>query len=267
MAEHLPQIETVGVIGLGAMGRFICQKMLGDYQEVIGYDPSQDAIKGLGGIVRPASLAELAEQSDALILAVPVAALSGLIRRLKPELTKKAQKPLLVEMCSVKEYPEKLFKKHLDGYEELLHVHHLFGPQSAQNSFDGHKIFVTSQTGQLASQMLGSWGQLKLDVAPLSAEKHDKLMVVKQVIPFFVGRMLNRIGYTGDNIYDARTPSSDGMQYVVDLDEKQSEELYRSVLKYNRYAKPAIRLLMEKGLVELSELETLWGELEEELAA
>jgi D-3-phosphoglycerate dehydrogenase / 2-oxoglutarate reductase len=63
--------KTIGIIGMGRVGREVAKRVIGFTENVIGYDPliSEEAMKGLG--VRQVSLEELFKTSDYITVHIP----------------------------------------------------------------------------------------------------------------------------------------------------------------------------------------------------
>ncbi len=234
-------IEKVGIVGFGAMGQLMAEKMFPDL-EIRAHDPNLKAGEING--VEMVSLEEVA-QSDAVVLAVPASQLLKVGRELVclvPEDT------LLVDVCSVKMFSEIVFSDLRTQGKNIgkLLCHPLFGPQSANKGLTGHRVFVTKSEGEKAKELVGNWQKIGLKTIEITAEVHDQLMVPIQAIPFVIGRMVAMLGL--DDPISLQTPSRLSVRKLEWLDEMQSDDLFKTIIDFNPFAKDVIVKMFENGL-------------------
>ncbi len=145
------KLETVSIIGgFGAMGHFMEQRMFPD-STVLIHDPvAQTTDKGVTQeeyerFQRTHFVNfDEAMAADATVLAVPAQALETVVMNVADAIRTDGTSPLVVDICSVKQHPTALFSKHLADHTETLLCHPLFGPRSAKDRLDGHKVIVLS---------------------------------------------------------------------------------------------------------------------------
>lgn len=231
---------TVGIVGLGSFGSFIAG-LIPEGVRVMGYDRGGRRTDGVG----PASFNEVV-RADIVVLAVPLTSLEATLGELRPHLRPES---LVIDVCSVKVGPEKLYAKYLSGHANLLMTHPLFGPQSAATGTRGHRLVVTKAMGEQAVKVLAFCEErLGLDITHMSAQDHDKIMARVHALTFFVARGLSDMGLQ-DEIF--MTPSYKMLMDLVRLDHSHSQELFRTIEQGNPYAKGE----RERLLSHFSEIE------------
>lgn len=223
----MQQFSTVGIIGLGAFGQFVAGLVPPDTATVLGYDPAAPAV--VPGVTI-ASL-EAVARADVLILAVPLQAYPSLLPKLA---TLVPPQTLVVDICSVKVYPQRYLAQYMPDHPNILQTHPLFGPQSAAKSTKGHVLVVTAEQGERAVQLVAWCAEtLGLAVHHMSSEEHDQIMARIHVLTFFVARGLSAMRNLD---VPFTTPSYHMIQDLVTFDRTHSEELFQTIQQGNPFA-------------------------------
>lgn len=138
---------------------------------------------------------------------------------------------LLIDTCSVKEHPKKVF---LDNFREDLQyllTHPLFGPDSV-NFQDRLWIYdplkIDNKTFDFFKTII------KDRLVKLSSEDHDKVVAKNQFLTHSIGRILKELKIE-ENEY-----STYGYKALCKVSEQtlsDSLTLYKDMYKYNRFAK------------------------------
>jgi prephenate dehydrogenase len=219
----------VGVIGFGSFGKFLVDKLEGKV-ELSVYDPEQEV---------PAELTSSLEnigKCKYVVLAIPAAAYDEFLPRLKSVVNKDT---VIVDISSVKVLP---FQKILDVLPDQKRVimHPLFGPQSAADSFEGHKVVMCpdESTPESYVSIKRFVQELGLEVVELSAEEHDRQMALVQGLTFFVARAL-----VGMDVHDVElmTPSFKKLLDLADLEKSHTNNLFLTIQNSNPYAEEVRR--------------------------
>jgi prephenate dehydrogenase len=235
-------IEKVGFVGFGAMGQFMAREMF-DNCDTVAYDPrisekqvGQTAVVGFNEALA----------SEVVVLAVPAPALHEVADEIlcNPAVTL-PEDTLLVDICSVKEYPVQVFDRFLPNHTQLLLSHPLFGPESAKDSLEGHKLIVTESHGAKADQLVDHWQRLGLAVIHMTASEHDRQMAAIQAVPFVFGRLATLLELDDSPLLE--TPSRQAMRQLQGLDGIQSNELFDTITSFNPQAVAMLERL--EGLV------------------
>ena len=252
------QIESVGIIGFGSMGQFMAERMF-EGSEVVVHDPFMQAehephitAEKRAAIDRAAfvSMGEIAS-SEAIVLAVPAKSLKPAIVGIAEAVSVNKNNPLIVDVCSVKEYPSNLFKWLLGGHEEILLSHPLFGPQSAKDSMEGRELIVTETKGDKAEDLLQRWQQLGLKRLNMSAARHDEEMAAVLGMPSMLGRLaasndtfVNPFHMFGKQLV---TPGLEALRRLIRLDYAHSDELFETIVAFNPYAQDALAQIIKRA--------------------
>ncbi|HTE21773.1 MAG TPA: prephenate dehydrogenase/arogenate dehydrogenase family protein [Candidatus Limnocylindria bacterium] len=229
--EHPAMEWTVGIVGLGSFGRFMAS-VLQDKVQVMGYDPGP-SLPELPQLERVEL--EAAASADVAILAVPLdtlgSALQGIRQVLHPD-------TLVVDVCSVKTRPEQLVAQHLPDHQNVLLTHPLFGPQSAADGTEGHKLVVTKSVGDRAVKAIDFCrDSLGLEIREMSAAAH--------ALTLFVARGLADMGLDDRAHPDITPPSFEEILDVMELDGQHSDEVFRTIQLGNPHAHEVRRQLLD----------------------
>ena len=226
MTSALP--ATVGVVGLGRFGRLWASMLQDDFTlRAFDSDPlrrAEAARQGLG----VASLRDTLG-SDAVCYCVPISAFEATITEHLPIFHELGGTRTLIDVLSVKLHAREVFERHLPPAYQALLTHPLFGPDSvAASGMPGQTIVIDGY--RLPADTLEAWRTYfetkGLVVVPMSADEHDRLAAESQGVTHFVGRTLERFGFTPTPIDTLGTRrlqdvtsqvSNDTWQLFVDL--------------------------------------------------
>ena len=213
----------VGIIGYGSFGKFLADKLQNKF-ELSVYDPKQDLPSEI-----KASLEEVGE-CDFVVLAIPVSAYDDLLKELKVVISADA---VVVDISSVKVLPFQKISEFLPNQPRVI-MHPLFGPQSAADSFDGHKVVMCpDESSPKPYASIKNFVQaLGLEVVELSVEEHDRQMALVQGLTFFVAR-----GLVGMDVHDVElmTPSFRKLLDLADLERSHTDDLFMTIQKANPF--------------------------------
>lgn len=153
---------TIGVIGFGRFGQFICQTFA-KYGRVVVTSRSDytDIAQNMGVTYVPLSdpASFLQQNLDVIVVAVSIMSFRSTLEALKPHLEDYLQQrreaaggngvpvtgPLLVDVCSVKEHPRNIMLELLPQECDILCTHPMFGPDSGKDGW--HNLnFVYEKT-------------------------------------------------------------------------------------------------------------------------
>jgi prephenate dehydrogenase len=214
---------TVGIIGYGNFGSFLTRK-LADYAEVKVFEPYLDVPTELSADMHTIC------QCDYIILAIPVDSYEEVlteIARIRKDTS------IIVDVSSVKMVPTEKLDQLLPGVPRVI-IHPLFGPQSAEESFDGHVVVMcpdVSDTTAYAS-IKSFIMSLGLRVIEKSPQEHDREMALAQGLTFYLARALLRM-----QIHDVElvTPSFKKLLDLAELESHHTEDLFRTIQLNNPY--------------------------------
>jgi len=199
--------------------------------DVLVYNRSDNADAILAKGARPASLEDVCHQK-VVILSVPISVFRDTLKAVAPMLAPDA---LVVDVCSVKEYPVRLMKELLPEGVSLLATHPMFGPDSAADSLKGRKIVLCGERiSDPVYQKIKSYLKTKkLVVIETTPENHDRQIAVSLALTHFIGRSLAEFGAMP---LDVDTEGYQRLLHVLGVVENDTWQLFEDMNAYNPYA-------------------------------
>jgi prephenate dehydrogenase len=226
---------NVGLIGFGRLGRLLARHFARDAR-IFAHDLRLDAklARSLGA--QPATMAEACAQ-EVVVLCVPMVAFERVVRSIRDLVRPGA---LVVDACSLKEHPARVMKKHLPRSVSLLATHPNFGPDSAADSLQGHKIVLCrlrmkEADYRAARRFLERKG---LEVVEMSPREHDERMASSLVLTHFVGRGLIAYGAKPTGV---DTEGYKRLLRILETVQNDTWQLFEDMNRFNAYAAPMRR--------------------------
>ena len=221
----------IGIIGFGRFGKLLTKHLAQDLKVyVFNRSDKIKEIKENNAI--PASLKEVCRKGI-IIPCVPISQFEVTLKKIK-NLLKDGS--LVVDVCSVKEYPVELMKKILPKKTQILATHPIFGPDSAAKSLDGKKIVLCKVRilddlyGKIKS-ILKENGLVVIETTP---EEHDKEIAKSLLLTHFIGRALIEFGAKNMQI---DTEGYKRLMHILETVKNDTEQLFEDMNTYNKYAK------------------------------
>ena len=180
---------------------------------------------------KPVSL-DVACRQKIVILSVPISVFRGTLETIAPLLAPDA---LVIDVCSVKEYPVRLMKELLPEQVSILATHPMFGPDSAAHALQGRKIVLCGERINVSAyQKIKSYLISKgLTVIEATPEAHDRQIAVSLALTHFIGRSLAEFGATP---LDVDTEGYQRLLHVLGVVENDTWQLFEDMNTYNPYA-------------------------------
>ena len=218
----------MGIVGFGRFGRFAASHLRDHFDLSIFDKDDRRAEAGEMGI-RIGSLEEIA-RSSIVILCVPISEIRETLIEIAPHLKKGS---LVVDTCSVKEYPVSQMTELIPPYVEILGTHPLFGPDSRMQGLQGRKIVLCPVRVRDLAAVQAFLKRLGLKVLISSPEEHDSRMASTQAIVHFLGRSLLEVGMARQEM---TTPSYDALIRILETVQGNAKELSHDLQAFNRFA-------------------------------
>lgn len=220
----------IGILGFGRFGKLMAHYLAGDF-EVVVYNRSDNAHEIMASGAKPASL-DVACRQKIIILSVPISVFRDTLETIAPLLAPDA---LVIDVCSVKEYPVRLMKELLPEQVSILATHPMFGPDSAAHELQGRKIVlcgerINASVYQKIKSYLMSKGLVVIEATP---EAHDRQIAVSLALTHFIGRSLAEFGATP---LDVDTEGYQRLLHVLGVVENDTWQLFEDMNTYNPYA-------------------------------
>ena len=221
----------IGIIGFGRFGKLII-KYLSEDKKVYVFSRSgkDEEIKKSNGI--PASLEEVCKK-DIIIPCVPISQFENTLKKIKNMLKDNS---LVVDVCSVKEYPVGIMKKILPKKIGILATHPMFGPDSASETVKGRKIVlckvrISDEKYKKIKSCLEKKGLIIIETTP---ERHDREIAKTLILTHFIGRGL--INFGAKNL-DIDTEGYKRLMNILEMVKNDTEQLFKDMNRYNKYSK------------------------------
>lgn len=221
----------IGIIGFGRFGKLLVKYLAQDF-EVLVFDRNNN-IKEIEKMNAAPETLQNTCKCDIVIPAVPISSFENIIREIKPFLKDGA---LVIDVCSVKEYPVKLMKEILPGAVQILATHPMFGPDSASDSLSGRKIALCKiRIDTVLFEKIKSYLKSKgLVIIETTAEEHDRQAADSLALTHFIGRAL--IEY-GSKELEIDTEGYKRLLKILETVEHDSWQLFSDINTYNRFSK------------------------------
>lgn len=232
------------LFGFGRFGKLFYRFFKNDFEFSV-YDKSlsDQEIQELFNIkqTKPFPL----EKSDLIFLAVPISMLENVTREIKNSISRKT---LVIEMCSVKLYPQRILKKHFPD-NPVAGIHPLFGPDSVKNSLKNHQVIIIDNEYKTNSltYVVDTFKKKGLKIFTMSADEHDKLMAYSLCLTQFIGRALGKLKLPDKSI------GTKGYFDLLDIVKRTNNDTFQLFLDMNNY-NPYSKEMREKVISEFINL-------------
>ena len=229
----------IGIIGLGRFGKLTARYLAEEFDVVVYHRTDKSAeISRIGA--RAASLDVVCRQ-DIVIPCVPISVLSAVLKDIAPLLRPDG---LIIDVCSVKEYPVRLMTDILPQTVSILATHPMFGPDSASDSLAGRKICLCKvRIANKNYQNIKAYLEAKgLVVIEATAQEHDKQIATSLSLTHFIGRTLSEYGAKQ---LDIDTEGYKRLLHILEVVERDTWQLFVDMHHYNPYAKEKRVAFME----------------------
>ncbi len=221
----------IGIIGFGRFGELLVKNLIDDF-DVFVYDKEDKVslIESFGA--KPIGLKEIC-QKDIVIPSVPISNFKSVIEQIADKIKDGA---LVMDVCSVKEYPANCMKELLPTTVGILATHPMFGPDSAAKSVTGRKMVLCPIRidDKLYSQVKEYLAGKQLHLIEMTAQEHDKQVAESQLLTHFVGRSL--IEFCPENV-EIGTEGYARLKNILGVVQNDSWQLFEDMNNYNRFAK------------------------------
>ncbi len=234
---------NIAIIGYGRFGKLFAQ-MLSAEASVFVLEKNEKIVPRIP--YKQIALKDIA-QMDWVVFCVPISAMEDAISEIAPFLN---EDTIVMDTCSVKEYPCKILKKHCQQSVHIIGTHPMFGPDSAKIT-KHHKQIVLCPVrigARQIAQITKVFSNIKLDIITTTPTDHDKKAAWNLALVHFIGR-----GLIGSGIikHDITTYGYDELLKISENIGRDTDQLFLDIQKYNPYAAN----LRKKFMAQLNELE------------
>ena len=233
------QLPNLVILGFGVMGKTFASLLKSRFDiTILNRSNKAPQARKLG--VRFSQDFSCLKTADFVLVALPIDTLDNITKKISPLLKKDC---LVIDVCSVKEYPKDVMKKNL--LCPFLLTHPLFGKI---DSLEGKKIVICNHLkNQKAVYFISTLKNQKAKLLDLTPKEHDKLLGLIQGITHFLGISLNMFTQklNKDKLERFSTPTFDFLLGLMDKMDENSYETFFQIQKYNPYVSNNRKLLIE----------------------
>jgi prephenate dehydrogenase len=182
------------------------------------------------------------EGCDALALAVPIPALEGAIKQLRPHLR---PDQLVFDVGSVKVGPCALLEQHLGDAIPHVGTHPLFGPVSLARAERPLRVVLCASPRHpaAAASVETLFQSLGCEVLRQSAEDHDRVMATTHALTFFIAKGLLAVGAGAELPFTP--PSFHAIARTLESVREDAGHLFAALQNQNPFAAGAREGLLE----------------------
>jgi prephenate dehydrogenase len=143
---------------------------------------------------------------------------------------------IVVEVCSVMEYPVEIMKKYLPRDSQILSTHPMFGPNSINknnNSINGLKIVLSnvSLNKEVYNLFKEYFLGLNLEVIEINPTGHDEYSAKSQFFALLIGQIAQDLNLNKTKI---DTPGANAIFDALSFMGKD-REIIEDMITYNRF--------------------------------
>ncbi|MBJ7608968.1 MAG: prephenate dehydrogenase/arogenate dehydrogenase family protein [Candidatus Dormibacteraeota bacterium] len=196
MTAPLP--ATVAVIGFGRFGRLWASMLREDF-DVVVYDSAAELREQAAASGFSSDSLRAALSCGVIFYCVPISEFEATLREHLPHFAKLDGPRTLIDVLSVKVHPKEVLDRYLPAAYQAMLTHPMFGPDSvAVSGLAGQTIVVDRY--RMAEHAFAAWTEYfaskGLIVVVMTADEHDRLAAESQGVTHFIGRTLERFGFT-----------------------------------------------------------------------
>lgn len=232
----------IGIIGFGRFGQLLA-KILKGKNEIKVFDKVDKSKSAKRISVCFCDLKEICQQ-DLIILAVPISEMKHVLLKIKDKLK---ENQIVMDVCSVKEYPAKLMLKHLPKKVEVVASHPLFGPDSAKHGLKRLQIVFCPLRIKAKSfnKVKKIFKNLGLEIVQMTPLEHDQQAALSLNLVHFVGRALEKMNVSSQKI---TTLGFERLLKVLDTVKNDTWQLFSDMQHFNRFAKRTRKKFLKTAL-------------------
>jgi prephenate dehydrogenase len=221
----------IGIIGFGRFGKLAVRYLAEEFEVVVYHRTDKSAEISRAGA--RAAYHETVFRHDILIPSVPISVFQEVLQDIAPLLRPDA---LVVDVCSVKEYPVRLMTDILPQTVSILATHPMFGPDSASDSLEGGKICLCEvRIAKKKYRNIKAYLESKrLVVVEATPQEHDEQIANSLSLTHFIGRTLSEYGAKQ---LDIDTEGYKRLLHILEVVERDTWQLFLDMHHYNVYAK------------------------------
>jgi prephenate dehydrogenase len=228
----------LGLIGFGRFGRLLYNQ-LKNSADIQVFD--SNAMSDFKNESIPFTELPDVCKREYIILATPVSQLEQVCTDMKPHLSDRA---VIMDVCAVKTYPSQIMKTVFNSSVQILGTHPLFGPDSVQESMQGHLMIISPYriSAKNLNWIKDFWQSFGIKLIEMTPDEQDRLMAWTLAMTHFLGRSLT------DLPLPETTIATRDYRNLIELMRKINRdtwELFEDMHRFNPYTEDMRRRLLE----------------------
>ncbi|MDO8427911.1 MAG: prephenate dehydrogenase/arogenate dehydrogenase family protein [Candidatus Diapherotrites archaeon] len=228
----------IGIIGFGRLGQLLA-KHLAKRNTVFVNDR-----KNKKSLVRKLNVTQVSVQECAkkemVLLCVPISQLEFVLQKCKNYFKAGS---LIMDTCTVKQFPCAVMKKEIPKNCEIVGTHPLFGPDSAKTTLKNHSIVLCPVRIKKIKKVKLFFERLGLKVIIASPRKHDQDMARSVCLLHFLGKALKKLNLKKVQL---STPTHQDLIKLLSIVENDSNQLFQDMHVFNLFSKKIRQNLMNE---------------------
>ena len=232
----------IGILGYGRFGRAL-GALLHEAGHAYG---AWDPVAEIPVECRAASLRDLADSHEALVLAVPIPALASALRDLRPHLRPHlGSDQFIFDVGSVKAGPCALLDRYMGADIPHAGTHPLFGPVSLARAERPLRVVLCASPRHpaAADRVEALFRSLGCEVLRQSPEDHDRVMATTHALTFFIAKGLLAVGAGAELPFTP--PSFHAIARTLESVREDAGHLFAALQNENPFAAGAREGLLE----------------------
>ncbi|MCL7384053.1 MAG: prephenate dehydrogenase [Thaumarchaeota archaeon] len=221
----------VSVIGLGAFGRWLTRQFHARGFQVKGFDIDPGKIEELrsSGINGYSSLREAIEDSDIILVAVPINRVSSVLE----EVSKHLARGVVIDVSSLKKPVYSIMKSFPENLKPVC-IHPLFGPTAS--GFKNEKVALIPVRDSLEERRIVESLMPGVEIIEVTVDEHDDAMVyilsLTHLLSIAITNILKEVK-DGKIIEELSGASFKHMCRMLNATLTESPDTFTSILYYN----------------------------------
>ena len=239
-------MKSLGIVGWSPFNELLIRN-LAPYSNTTVLVASRSHKTGKAGGFAEFAPVKKVLQCDVVIPSIPSQYLPEFLSENAQYINPKA---LVIDVCSVKVRPVEAMLKYLPKSVEILATHPLFGPGSAKDSLEGHRIMmhpVRIPSGRYEHIKRRLTFDFKLKIVETTPEEHDKAIAYVLGLTQSIGRIAQSLEIPKTEL---TTTAYDDLLDMKRIQGTDSWELYESIMLQNDFALGTLDSFIE-SLIEL----------------
>lgn len=232
------RIGKVAFLGYGRFGAALGSLLRDAGLAVRAFDPAADIPEA----TRAASLPELVDGVDLVLVAVPVPAVREALVSLRPHL---APGQVVADVGSVKTVPARAMAEVLGDARPWVATHPLFGPASLARGERPLRAVVCPNPAHpdAVRRVIALFERIGCQVLEQGPEEHDRAMAFTHALAFFMAKGMMDAGVPAGAPY--APPSFQGIARTIETVRADAGHLFAALHRENPFAGEARRRLID----------------------